>query len=193
MTDVELVKKAQTGDYPAFEDLVRRYQDRVYRLALGMIQVPAEAEEVVQDTFLNIFKNIKEFRGDAAISSWIFRVTANTALMALRRQRRKPHLSLEDAGPDFSEDGTRHVQEPTDWTIKPNELVLSGELKELIQTTMANLPEKYRLVLLLKDVEGLSNEEVAEALGLTVPTVKARLHRSRLIVRDQLDHYFRNQ
>ncbi|MBI5508334.1 MAG: sigma-70 family RNA polymerase sigma factor [Deltaproteobacteria bacterium] len=189
-TDQDLLSVARRGDYAAFEEIVRRYQDRVYRLGLGMTSQPAEAEEVVQDTFLSIFRGLASFRGDASLSSWIFRVAANASLMVLRRQRRKPHLSLEDTRPDYADDGGGRVRMPGAWVGEPDEMILSGELKGLIEAAITGLPEKYRLVLLLKDVEGLSNDEVAQTLGLTVPTVKARLHRSRLIVREQLDDYF---
>ncbi len=192
-TDLALVHSAQRGDYACFEELVRRYRDRVYRLARGMTTSDAEAEEVVQDTFLNLFRHLESFRGEAAVSSWIFRVAANAALMRLRRLRRKPLLSLEDTRPDFSEDGTHYIDPPGDWARQPEQTLLSRELGAQIEAAIAELPEKYRLVLLLRDVEGLSNEEVADTLGITLPTVKSRLHRSRLFVRDALDDYFRKR
>ena len=191
--DPELLSAARQGDYAAFEEIVRRFQDRVYRLALGMTGNDTDAEEIAQETFLHVFKGLPAFRGDSSLSSWIYRVAANASLMVLRRQRRRPQLSLDDTRPEFTEDGTGHVQTPGAWVIEPDEAILSGELMSLVERSISELPEKYRLVLLLKDVEGLSNAEVAETLGLTLPTVKARLHRSRLIVRDELDHYFRSQ
>jgi RNA polymerase sigma-70 factor (ECF subfamily) len=192
-TDLELLDGARRGDYAAFEELVRRFRDRVYRLARGMTANDAEAEEVVQDTFLSVFKGLDSYRGDAAVAGWIFRVAANAALMRLRRQRRRPLLSLEDTRPDFSEDGTRHVNPPGDWAKQPDEKLISRELGERIEAAIAELPEKYRLVMLLRDVEGLSAEEVADTLGITIPTVKSRLHRSRLFVRDALEDYFRRR
>jgi RNA polymerase sigma-70 factor (ECF subfamily) len=192
-SDSDLLEAARDGDYAAFEKLVRRFRDRVYRLARGMTADDAEAEEVVQDTFLSIFRRLAAFRGDSTVSSWIYRVAANAALMRLRRQRRKPHLSLEDTRPDFTDDGTRYIEEPGEWARQPDEQLLDRELGKRIETAIGELPEKYRLVLLLRDVEGLSNEEAANTLGVTVPTVKSRLHRSRLFVRDELETYFRKK
>jgi RNA polymerase sigma-70 factor (ECF subfamily) len=110
--------------------------------------------------------------------------------MRLRRQRRKPLLSIEDTRPSFSEDGTKFINPPGDWARNPDEQLLDRELGARIESAIAELPEKYRLVLLLRDVEELSAEEVADTLGVTIPTVKSRLHRSRLIVRDRLEDYF---
>ncbi|MEE8410521.1 MAG: sigma-70 family RNA polymerase sigma factor [Myxococcota bacterium] len=189
--DSELVAAAKGGDSVAFEEIVRRYRDRVYRLALGMMHDAAEAEEVVQDTFLNVFRALGAFRGNAAVSSWIYRVATNSSLMRLRIKRRKPLLSLEETAGGPTDLGARQLLPPGDWARTPDETLLSRELGDQIESAIASLPAKYRMVILLHDVEGLSNEEVAETLGLTIPTVKSRLHRSRLIVRDRLGTYFR--
>ncbi len=193
LSDVQLLDAARTGDYDAFERLVRRFRDRVFRLARGMATSDAEAEEVVQEAFLNIFRKMGTFRGQSSVASWVYRVAANAALMQLRRARRKPHLSIEDNRQDFSEDGTALASSFGDWAKQPEESLLSRELGDSIEGAISELPEKYRLVLLLRDVEGLSNEEVANTLGVTVPTVKSRLHRSRLFVRGQLEDYFRRR
>ncbi len=190
-SDLELFEAAKANDYRAFEEIVRRYHDRVYRLAFGMTKSAPEAQEVVQDTFLSLFKSLSSFRADSAPSSWIFRIAANSALMRLRTKRRKPLLSLEDLpenGPGEREQG---LWPAGDWSRQPEDKLLSRELAEHLWAAIAQLPEKYRLVLLLREVQGFNNEQIAETLGLTVPTVKARLHRSRLFVRDQLDRYFR--
>jgi len=189
-TDLQLMQAAQSGDYPAFEELVRRFHDRVYRLAFGMTKSEQDAEEVVQDTFLNAFRSLQSFRHDSAPGSWIFRIAANGALMKLRTKRRKPLLSIEDM-PSPSDDRRKRAIWPVgEWSRQPEEKLLSRELAGHIEDAIERLPEKYRLVLLLRDVEGLNNEQVADALGLTLPTVKARLHRSRLFIRDELDRYF---
>jgi RNA polymerase sigma-70 factor (ECF subfamily) len=193
VTDRDLVRAAQGGDYEAFEEIVRRYHDRVFRLAYGMTKSDSEAEEVVQDTFLNVFKNLRSFRADSAPGSWIYRVAANSALMRLRTKRRKPLLSVEDL-PAAENGGTEGGLWPVGaWARQPEDKLLSQELQTRLETAIAHLPEKYRLVLLLRDVEGLNNEEVADTLGLTVPTVKARLHRSRMFVRDEIDRYFKQK
>ncbi len=189
-SDAELVSAVRGGDYGAFEEIVHRYRERVYRLAYGMTRDPSEAEEVLQDTFLNIFKNLVQFRGDSALASWIYRVAANAALMRLRRQKRKPLLSLEEAVPTFETTVSESLLPAGEWARQADDKLLSKELAARIEEAILRLPEKYRLVLLLRDVEGLSNDEVAQTLGITLPTVKSRLHRSRLYVRGELEHYF---
>ncbi len=190
-TDRDLFRAAQAGDYTAFEEIVRRYHERVFRLAFGMTKSESDAEEIVQDTFLNVFRNIKSYRADAAPGSWIYRVAANSALMRLRTKRRKPLLSIEDM--PASENGQSGLWPVGAWARQPDEKLLNQELMGRLDEAISRLPEKYRLVLLLRDVEGLDNDEVAETLGLTVPTVKARLHRSRMFVRDEIDRYFRQK
>ena len=139
---------------------------------------------------LNAFKSLASFRHDSAPGSWIFRIAANSALMRLRTKRRKPFLSIEDV-PQADTDKRKRAMWPVgDWSRQPEEKLLSRELASHLEDAIERLPEKYRLVLLLRDVEGLNNEQVADALGLTLPTVKARLHRSRLFIRDELDRYF---
>jgi RNA polymerase sigma-70 factor (ECF subfamily) len=189
-TDLQLMQAAQVGDYTAFEELVRRYHDRVYRLAFGMTKSEQDAEEVVQDTFLNAFRSLQAFRHDSAPGSWIFRIAANGALMKLRTKRRKPLLSIEDMPSSADDRRKRAIWPVGEWSRQPDEKLLSRELAGHIEDAIERLPEKYRLVLLLRDVEGLNNEQVADTLGLTLPTVKARLHRSRLFIRDELDRYF---
>lgn len=188
--DAELLDAARAGDYSAFETLVHRYRDRVYRLALGMMHDADEAEEVAQETFLNIFRGLRRFRGESSVGSWVYRVAANACLMRLRGRRRKPLLSIDDTLPGFADTGGATLTPPGDWARQPDDKLLSSELGKHIDSAIAELPEKYRMVLLLRDVEGLSNEEVADTLGLTVPTVKSRLHRSRLFVRERLEAYF---
>ncbi len=190
-SDLQLVEAAQAGDYPAFEELVRRYHDKVYRLAFGMTRSHQDAEEVVQDTFLNAFRSLSTFRRDSAPGSWIYRIAANGALMKLRSKRRKPLLSIDDV-PGAAEDKRRRsaLWPVGEWSRQPEEKLVSAELARHLEDAIGRLPEHQRVVLLLRDVDGLNNEQVAETLGLTLPTVKARLHRSRLFIRDELDRYF---
>jgi RNA polymerase sigma-70 factor, ECF subfamily len=191
--DLELIEAARGGDYDAFEALVRRYQNRIYRLARSMTKSDAEAEEVVQDAFLSLFRGLATFRGEASPSSWIYRVAANAALMRLRTRRRKPLLALEDQPPLVNESAKDSIWAKGNWSRTPDDSLLKNELREHLEAAVEKLPEKYRLVLLLRDVEGLDNPETAHALGLTVPTVKARLHRARLFVREQLEKYFEDK
>lgn len=192
--DLDLFHAAKRGNYDAFEEIVRRYHDRVYRLAFGMTKAQAEAEEVVQDTFLNAWRSIDSFRGDAKPSTWIYRIAANAALTRLRTKQRKPTINFDEVPNGASLSGEIELLgPPTAWSRQPDEKLLTGELRGVIDDAVDQLSEKYRLVLLLRDVEGLSNEEVAGTLGLTIPTVKSRLHRSRMFVRERIEAYFRKQ
>ncbi|HSI05784.1 MAG: RNA polymerase sigma factor [Myxococcota bacterium] len=190
--DLDLFHAAKRGNYDAFEQIVRRHHDRVYRLAFGMTKNQSEAEEVVQDTFLNAWKSIDSFRGDSKPATWIYRIAANTALMRLRSKRRNPTLAFDEVPNGASLSGeVELLGPPTAWSRQPDEKLLTSELGSVIDAAVDLLPEKYRLVLLLRDVEGLSNEDVASTVGLTIPTVKSRLHRSRMFVRERLEDYFR--
>lgn len=190
-SDAALVERAARGDYTAFEALVRRYHSRVYSLALGMTKNVMDAEEVTQETFLNMFRHLAAFKQESAPASWIYRIAVNTALMRLRSRRRKPLLTLADHG---LASGVLEMATPfwsmSNWARQPDATLISRELWAQLEKALHSLPEKYRLVLVLRDVEGHSSEEVAHSLGLTVPTVKSRLHRARLFVREQLERYF---
>ncbi len=197
-TDRELVARARGGDTGAFATLVERHQRQLYRLALRMMGNDADAEEVLQETFLNAYEKLGEFRGDAAFNSWIYRIAANLALMRLRRRRRAPDGVAAQpegagelpAGPRFGSDGA-YVEPPrSDWSLRADDALANRELGSALEEAVANLPDDYRVVFLLKDVDGLSNEEIGASLGLSVPAVKSRLHRARLQLREKLGEYF---
>ncbi len=192
--DLDLFHAAKRGNFDAFEQIVRRYSDRIYRLAFGMLKSPSDAEEVVKDTFLNAWKSIDSFRADSKPTTWIYRLAANTALTRLRTKQGRPVLGFEEVPNGASLSGeVELLGSPTAWSRQPDEKLLTTELGSVIDKAVDILPEKYRLVLLLRDVEGLSNEDVASTVGLTIPTVKSRLHRSRMFVRERLEAYFRKQ
>ena len=192
--DVELVRKAQRGDGSAFAELVGRHQRQLYRLALRMTGSEADAQEVLQEAFLNAYQKLPNFRGEAQFSSWLYRIAANSALMRLRRKRRAPDAltdqPLELQGPRFSAEGYLDPGPRSDWSQRADEKMMDRELGTAIDQAVAGLPEDYRTVFLLKDVDGLSNEEIAGALDLTVPAVKSRLHRARLALREKLGEFF---
>ena len=192
--DRELVERAQQGDGSAFAMLVERHQRQLYRLALRMTGSEADAQEVLQEAFLNAYQKLPLFRGEAQFSSWLYRIAANSALMRLRRKRRAPDTlaeqPLELAGPRFSAEGYLEPASSSDWSQRADEKMMSGELGEAINKAVADLPDDYRTVFLLKDVDGLSNEDIANALALTVPAVKSRLHRARLALREKLGEFF---
>jgi len=192
--DVELVRRAQQGDAAAFAELVARHQRQLYRLALRMTGSEADAQEVLQEAFLNAYQKLPNFRGEAQFSSWLYRIAANSALMRLRRKRRAPDAltdqPLELQGPKFSAEGYLDPPPRSDWSQRADEKMMDRELGTAIDQAVTGLPEDYRTVFLLKDVDGLSNEEIAEALDLTVPAVKSRLHRARLALREKLSDFF---
>ncbi len=191
-SDSELVERVKAGDEAAFEALLERYQDRVYRLARGLTRDPRDAEEVVQEVFLTIYRKIHSFEGRAAFSTWLYRITMNVTLMMLRGRGPEDPGVVEALLPSFTAEG-RHAQMVHDWTKTPEEHLLQQEVREAVRRGIATLPAEYQAVLVLRDLEGLSNGEVAEVLGLTVLAVKARLHRARLALRALLERLFQEE
>jgi RNA polymerase sigma-70 factor (ECF subfamily) len=193
LTDDQLVARAQHGDLPAFETLVERHEDRLYRLAVRLLRSDDDAREVLQEAFLSAWQKLGDFAGRAQVGSWIYRVTLNAALMLLRTRRRRPTVSAEDvpeAALDAALASDREQQGTSDWIKRPDEQLQSSELKEHIQLALDQLPEILRVVFVLRDVEDLSTEETAEVLGITVQAVKTRLHRARLALRTAISDYF---
>lgn len=174
------------GDRAEFARLVDVYSSPIYRLGLRMLGNPQDAEDVLQNTFLNVLTHITEFEGRSSLATWLYRIAANEALMLLRRK--KPEVNLDD----FETDEDAEDLLPTqfvDWSALPEDQLLSGEGKQFLDGAIQTLPEPLRLVFLLRDVEGLSIRETAEALNLTETNVKTRLLRARLFLREQLSVY----
>lgn len=189
-SDDQLVALAKQGDFDAFEQLVTRHQDRVYRLVLRFVRNEHEAQEVVQETFLSIWRNLDGFKGESQFGSWLYRIAANAALMRLRSQRRHPEVSTEELPADVIESREPAHHGGENWARRPDDQLQTNELRSHIQRAVDSLPEMYRSVFIIRDVEGLSTEETAEILGITVPTVKTRLHRARLQLRRTITDYF---
>src|SRR5262245_23618900 len=189
-TDAELVARAQVKDFAAFEELLDRYEDKVFRLAYRFVRNETEAQEILQDTFLSIWRKLHTFKGDAQFSSWLYRVAANAALMRLRAQRRHPEISTEELPTGYLDNNGQLPAAGENWARRPDDQLQSEELREHIQRAVDALPELYRTVFLIRDVEGLSTEETAEVLNISVPTVKTRLHRARIALRDAIGDYF---
>ena len=189
--DRRLLTRAQGGDISAFEELVARHEEKVYGLALRMTRSEADAAEITQDTFLSAYQHLAEFRGEAAFGSWVHRIAANNALMRLRRQRVLDVVNEDLAGPEFTERGSLAESPETDWTRRADDKILDEELGRAIRVATDALPEGYREVFLLKDVEGLSYEEISEMVGISVPAVKSRLHRARLALREAIDAFYK--
>ena len=185
--DGPLVAALRRGDPTAAEDLVAAYGDRACRLATRITGNAQDAEEAVQDAFLSVIRKIDAFRGDSAFGSWLYRIVANAGYQRRRRRRgRGADVSLDKLLPEFDAHG-RHVAPVADWSTSVDDPALQTELRMVLTSAIDELPADYRAVVLLRDVEGLSHQEIAEALGLTVANVKARVHRARLFLRRRLD------
>jgi len=191
-SDDELVARARARDLTAFETLVDRHDERLYRVAMRLLRNESDAQEVLQDALVSAWQNLDSFAGRAQFGSWIYRVTVNAALMLLRTRRRRPTVSVEDMSPTALDEAVQdsHLQGGTDWSKRPDEQLQSGELKQHIQAALDTLPEILRLVFVLRDVEGMSTEETADLLAISIPTVKTRLHRARLALREAITRYF---
>jgi RNA polymerase sigma-70 factor (ECF subfamily) len=186
----ELLEKAQAREAGAFEALVALHRDQVFGLALRMTGSEADAQEITQETFLSAYQHLKEFRGEAAFGSWVHRIAANEAIGRLRRRKVQQATEEELKGPQFNEHGS-HVHYPaSDWSRRADEKALDQELASAISKATAALPDGFREVFLLRDVEGLSYEQVAEMTGLSLPAVKSRLHRARLALREAIDRFY---
>jgi len=189
LADADLVKLAQDGDNRAFDELVKRYENKVYRLAFKILRHEDDAGEALQDAFLSAYRGLKNFKADSTFSTWLYRVATNAALMKYRK-RRDGHVSLEQSQ---SHDEDAEGLQIADWSALPDDELLTGELDEILSEGLDRLPDELREVFVMRDIEGLSNSDVAERLRLTVPAVKSRLHRARLQLRDRLNRYFQDR
>lgn len=185
LRDDELVKLAQAGDNRAFDELVRRYENKVYRLTFKILRHEDDAGEALQDAFLSAYRGLKNFKADSTFSTWLYRVATNASLMKYRK-RREGHISLEQS--QSAHHDTEPLQIP-DWTTQPLQDLLDAETRQVMEDGIARLPEELRTVFVLRDLEEKSNAEVAEILELTVAAVKSRLHRARIALRDRLNRY----
>lgn len=187
--DESLVAGLRREDEGAAETLVSQYGDRVYRLAFRITGNREDAEEVVQDALWTASRKIHSFRGESAFGSWLYRIAANTAYQKLRERRgRAQEISWENLFPQGDGDG-QPPGEVTDWSARVEEPALQGELQTVLRSAVDALPADYRTAFLLHDVEGLSNPEISQTLGISLPAVKSRVHRSRLFLRERLSRY----
>jgi RNA polymerase sigma-70 factor, ECF subfamily len=193
--DLTLFECLRAGDGGALEPLMDRFASRLYRVANGICSSSADAEEVVQDVFLTAFRKAGSFEGRAAIGTWLYRIAVNAALNKRRGKRNEVEEPLENYLPTFKEDGHRQGDRSfllADWSSLPDETLLSREGRDIVRAAVDRLPHHYRSVLILRDVEELSSEEVAEVLGESVASVKSRLHRARMALREMLTHAYRS-
>jgi RNA polymerase sigma-70 factor (ECF subfamily) len=185
-----LVDAARNGDVGAFEQLVRRYDRNVFRIAQRITQNREDAEDVVQDAFLKAFQNLGQFQGQSKFYTWLVRIAVNEALMRLRRRRPERMVSLDEEVRTEEDSMPREV---ADWSPNPEQLYSQAELKDILSKTIQGLPPGFRTVFVLRDMEALSTEETAEALNLSIPAVKSRLLRARLQLRDRLNKFFKRR
>jgi len=185
--DFHLVQIAKEGDLEAFEALTTRYERKIYSLALRLLRQQQDAEDVTQQTLLSALENLKGFRGDASVSTWLLRIATHAALKVIRKRKGLELVSLDAAAEARDENGpVPHPEYIADWRQSPEELVQKNEINHLLDEALAQLDEKHRLVFLLRDMEGFSVKETAAALGLTEANTKVRLLRARLQLRELL-------
>ena len=190
--DIQLIQAINAGRQDLFYQLVERYEKRLYNFGMRMCDNPSDTEDMVQDTFLNVFKYLKGFRYETKFKNWLYRVATSACLKKKRRSKFAPdrELSIDEFLPS---DESAITTELPRWASQPLDLLLNEELGGVIQQALLDLPEKYRLVVVLRDVEGFNTQETAEILGLTPANIKVRLHRARLFLKDALKAYYETE
>jgi RNA polymerase sigma-70 factor (ECF subfamily) len=192
-SDRALVARLKAGDERAFEEVLKRYELKVFNLTRGMLRHDDDAQDALQETFLSVFRNIGRFKGDSSLSTWIYRIAVNSALMKKRKGKREErNVTIDEYMPEFDDTGHRVAVVP-DWHPTVDQMLLNKELGSMLRLWIAELPADYRTVFLLRDQEELGNDEVAAILGLSVAAVKSRLHRARLYLRERAKRYVYGQ
>jgi RNA polymerase sigma-70 factor (ECF subfamily) len=181
------LKRLQAGDPLAFAQFVEENQSQVYNLALRMLSDPHEAEDVLQETFLNAYRALPGFEGRSSLSTWLYRIASNASLMRLRKKKPDP-ISVDE--PLILDAGESVPRQLIDWSNLPEEELLSNESRQVMDEAISELPEPLRIVFILRDLEGLSTAETGDVLGLSEGAVKTRLHRARLWLRERMSTYF---
>jgi RNA polymerase sigma-70 factor, ECF subfamily len=189
LSDAELVERTKAGENRGFDELVRRYRDRVYRLSTKILRHEDDAAEALQDAFLSAYRGLPKFKSESTFSTWLYRIATNASLMKLRR-RRDGHVSYEQSQGSDSEAEPLAIP---DGSTQPLEELLDSEAREVLGHEVDQLPANEKEVFVLRDIMEQSNADVAKELGLTVAAVKSRLHRARLHLRDRMNRYFRDR
>lgn len=188
--DAALVARLRARDESAFEALLRTHMPRLLRVARRFLRDEEDARDAVQDAFVSAFKSIDRFDAASSLSTWLHRIVVNASLMKLRTKRRHPEEDIDALLPRFREDG-HQVEPSTAWSMSAEELVAQSETREFVRRAIDMLPETHRIVLLMRDIEEMSTEETAQALGITPAAVKVRLHRARQALRALLDRHLK--
>ena len=183
----ELIEAAKGGDINAFNKLIKDYTQMIYSFSFKVCRNEEKAKDTLQDTLINIFRSLKTFDGKSKLSTWIYKVVTNNCLMLKRTEKSNRLVSVDDLQIEYDSDKMFSSQ-----LESPSGRTLNGELKTKLDEAIKKLPVKYRLVFLLRDVEGLSIEETKNILNLTVPVIKSRLHRARNFLKNELQEYYEN-
>lgn len=187
-SDLELIEEFKRGSARSFEELIGRYSDKAFSLASRLTRNHEDAEEVIQDVFVTVYRKIGGFEGKSTFSSWLYRVTVNAALMKLRKRKQDQSVSIEDIPPQIR---NSLVAKNSD-QIDADRTASRNELKIALEKAIARLPDDYRPVYVLRDIDGLTSREVGKILNLSVPAVKSRLHRSRIMLRRKLQGLYKD-
>jgi RNA polymerase sigma-70 factor, ECF subfamily len=188
--DLALVERVRAGDVAAYDALVRKYERQVFRIAQHITQNREDAEDVMQDAFVKAFEKLDQFQGNSKFYTWLVRIAVNESLMRLRKRRTGRMVSIDE---DLKTDEGSVPRDFADWAPNPEQNYSQSELREILRKTIQGLPPGFRVVFVLRDVDGLSTEETAESLGLSIPAVKSRLLRARLQLRERLSRYFKRK
>jgi RNA polymerase sigma-70 factor (ECF subfamily) len=190
LDEAALLARMQAGDEAAYAACVRTNYNRLLIVARRILGNEEDASDAVQDAFLSAFKSMSQFKGHSRLGTWLHRIVVNAALGRLRKRQRHPEKSIEDLLPHFGE-GEHQLDPPVPWRVTPETILQGEETRTLVQRCIGQLPETYRIVLLLRDIEGLATEETAQVLDTSTAVVKTRLHRARQALRTMLDPHFR--
>ena len=186
-TDVELVEEFRGGNQASFEELIQRYAVKAFSLASRLTKNQEDAEEVLQDVFVTVYRKIDGFQGKASFSSWLYRITVNAAFMKLRKRKQDNSIAIEDMPPQLQ----KSLGVPRNLHQEADAITMRHQVTSALEEAISKLPDDYRPVFILRDIDGLTSREVSKILKLTVPAVKSRLHRSRLMLRRKLARFFK--
>jgi len=187
MEEEKLIELAKSGDRKALGELVKKYEQTVYNFSFKICRNKEKAENTMQETFLSMVKSLSQFSGQSKLSTWLYRVVSNHCLMMARSQNKHEYTSFEDENASIDE------KEIADWKVSPDKITENNELKNKLDSAIQKLPAEYRVVFLLRDVEGFSTEETAKIVELSIPAIKSRLHRARSFLRNELNKVFENE
>jgi RNA polymerase sigma-70 factor, ECF subfamily len=185
-SDNMLIEGFLAGSINEFEELISRYETKVYNLSFRLTKNQEDAQEVLQDVFVTLYKKLPGFEGKSAFSSWLYRITVNASFMKLRKRKNQTLVSFDEVYPNLPSD----YRSENDYGAKTDTGILRKQLRDALSLSISRLPEEYKAVFILRDIDGLSNKEVGDILNLSIPAVKSRLHRSRVMLRRRLKRYY---